>query len=510
MSSPVFVVVDEDAEALGQAESALRERYERHYRIECRSSADEACDLLHALAADGADVAVVLSGIAVAATAGSDLFDTARRVHPTARRVVMLAWEEQGDPAIGDALFEAIASGQIDHYVLRPSPAPDEVFHNEISGLLIDWTDAERTSPHTVVIVGESWSGRAYELREALVRCALPHSFCLTDSDVAAKEINSTKFLGKNTKLVVDYTDTKSDKNAAVEASLKIASAKPTALVGWTVTPSFLAGAPNIQAAKIPSVAIMLTGDGVTEVGDYMFRTWPPLSKKSPDVDVQVAKAIGAKTAAYLTQSDLGSAVQVQSFIKPAMEAAGIKTVIEQTETATSTDVRAQMTAIKGANPDVVIVSSTTGLIPINALQAQEVGVKSQFIIGTGTNDTYLQQAGAALQCSVWWDPWAKVNVDAGNNKHFLEYWGVNGPNAVPDTFGAMGYGALWATAQAIKKAGSADGTAVRDALVKLKNIPTPMGNITYGKARDTNLAGSILQVRNNQIVVWDGKTCTH
>ena len=29
----------------------------------------------------------------------------------------------------------------------------------------------------------ESWSGRAYELREVLGRCALPHTFCLADSD---------------------------------------------------------------------------------------------------------------------------------------------------------------------------------------------------------------------------------------------------------------------------------------------------------------------------------------
>jgi thioredoxin reductase (NADPH) len=37
-------------------------------------------------------------------------------------------------------------------------------------------------SAHTVHIVGESWSGRAFELREVLGKCALPHSFSLADS----------------------------------------------------------------------------------------------------------------------------------------------------------------------------------------------------------------------------------------------------------------------------------------------------------------------------------------
>ena len=76
-----------------------------------------------------------------------------------------------------------LPSGRIDHYVLRPSAPPDELFHHAISGLLLEWAEARRTSPYTIYVVGESWSGRAYELREALGRCAMPHSFCLADSD---------------------------------------------------------------------------------------------------------------------------------------------------------------------------------------------------------------------------------------------------------------------------------------------------------------------------------------
>jgi thioredoxin reductase (NADPH) len=37
--------------------------------------------------------------------------------------------------------------------------------------------------PQTVHIVGESWTGRAHELRETFERCAAPHVFCLADSD---------------------------------------------------------------------------------------------------------------------------------------------------------------------------------------------------------------------------------------------------------------------------------------------------------------------------------------
>ena len=75
-----------------------------------------------------------------------------------------------------------MALGRIDYYVLRPSRHPDEVFHQAVSSFLLEWATAADV-PHTVHIVGESWSGRAYELREVFERCAVPHAFCLADSD---------------------------------------------------------------------------------------------------------------------------------------------------------------------------------------------------------------------------------------------------------------------------------------------------------------------------------------
>ena len=113
---------------------------------------------------------------------GSELLDEARRLHPHAKRSLLVAWGDWGIPETGEAIFDAIAQARTDHYVIRPSPPPDELFHNAISGMLLDWAESQRTSPYTINIVGESWSGRAYELREVLGRCAMPHSFSLADS----------------------------------------------------------------------------------------------------------------------------------------------------------------------------------------------------------------------------------------------------------------------------------------------------------------------------------------
>ncbi len=182
MAGPVLLAVEDDVETLREIERELLDRYARHYRVRCLQSPTEAQAWLAELASAGESVALILAGQQLSGIAGSELLDQARHLHPHAKRALVIEWGTFGLPEIGRDIFDSIAHGRIDHYVLRPSPAPDELFHNTISGLLLEWAEAGRSFPFTVHVVGESWSGRAYELRNVLVRCAIPHSFTLADS----------------------------------------------------------------------------------------------------------------------------------------------------------------------------------------------------------------------------------------------------------------------------------------------------------------------------------------
>jgi thioredoxin reductase (NADPH) len=182
MPGPVLVTVEQDADALRDVERELRDRYGRHYEIECTGDPTGARARLEELAAAGEEVALVIAGQELSGITGMDLLAEARRLHPHAKRGLMIPWGVWGDRATGEAIFRAIAEGHVDHYVLRPSGSPDELFHQAISGLLLDWSEALHGSPYTIRVVGDSWSGRAYELRSVLSRCAIPHAFCLADS----------------------------------------------------------------------------------------------------------------------------------------------------------------------------------------------------------------------------------------------------------------------------------------------------------------------------------------
>ncbi len=178
----MLLAVDDDPTALRDLQRELVERYGRHYRVLAMPSALEARECLAELHNAGAEVAVVLSALHLSTPAARAVLDTARRLHPYARRVLVIAWGDWGDRAVGRSIYDSIAHGLIDHYVLRPADPPDEAFHQAVSSLLLDWADMRREMPYTVHIVAESWAGRGYELRDALGRCAIPHSFCLADS----------------------------------------------------------------------------------------------------------------------------------------------------------------------------------------------------------------------------------------------------------------------------------------------------------------------------------------
>ena len=183
MPGPVLLAVDDDRDALSVVAGELRHRYSRDYEVVCEASPEAALKKLEALAEDGTGVALVLATQWLSGMTGTELLGRVHQLHPHTKRGLLIDWGAWGDRATGEAIHDAMANGRIDYYVLRPAGTPDEVFHQAVSSFLLEWSRSQRISPHTIHVVGESWSGRAYELRDILERCAIPHAFCLADSE---------------------------------------------------------------------------------------------------------------------------------------------------------------------------------------------------------------------------------------------------------------------------------------------------------------------------------------
>jgi thioredoxin reductase (NADPH) len=183
MPPPALVAVDEDRQVLDALEAQLVGRYANDYRIECLRDPDEALQSLEALRDASVEVALVLVGQSLETSVRQSLLDRARQLHPHAKRVLLVAPDAWADAEAARTIRAALALGHIDHYVNSPAAAFDEVFHEAVSDFLLEWARERLLVPQTVHIVGETWAGRAYELRDVFASCSVPHSFCLADSD---------------------------------------------------------------------------------------------------------------------------------------------------------------------------------------------------------------------------------------------------------------------------------------------------------------------------------------
>ncbi len=182
-SLPVLLAVEGDRGALNDVEAQLVQRYAREYRVVGLSEADEASRTLRELADGGDQVALILAGTSFSRPDEGEFLEQARQFHPHAKRAMLVPADAWANAATAEAIRGAMALGRVDYYVPRPAAARDEVFHEAVSSFLLEWARDRRLVPQTVHIVGETWSGRASELREVFERCVVPHAFCLADSD---------------------------------------------------------------------------------------------------------------------------------------------------------------------------------------------------------------------------------------------------------------------------------------------------------------------------------------
>lgn len=323
---------------------------------------------------------------------------------------------------------------------------------------------------------------------------------------LAAKEINDTGFLGTS-KIKLVEVDTKADKQEAVAATLKMIGQDVDAIVGFTLTASFLAAGGQLQQAGVPTMAVGLSAAGVTEVGDYIFRLYPDMANVMPPADKEFAEAFGdIKTAAYMYQSDSEAAKIVMSKRRAVLEGMGIKTVAEETFVGTDTDVRAQLTKVKNANPDAIVTMPLPGMINPLYLQLDEIGYTGRVLAAPDYSDANLQAAGKAMRCFVYVSAWNGAST-VGNNQHFLDYWKANGEARSATVFEAAGYASMWSVAHGFKAANTTNKKAVRDAIAGLKDIDSPFGKIGFTENRAASVKGTKLQILDSKITIYDAKT---
>jgi len=185
---PTILAVSADEASLGRIEDELSRRYERDYRIGCVSAPEQGREILERAADGDEPVALVLVDHCAGGRA-AELLALARRRHPHSKRGLLIDWGGWGEHETRDAVLEAMATGDIDYYVLKPHRSPDEFFHRTVAEFLHEWSRAVPGDPHEIEVIGQQWSQRSHELRSLLAHNGVPHVFIPSDSELGMQRL---------------------------------------------------------------------------------------------------------------------------------------------------------------------------------------------------------------------------------------------------------------------------------------------------------------------------------
>ena len=301
---------------------------------------------------------------------------------------------------------------------------------------------------------------------------------------MAADEVNTTGGInGKQIELLVQ--DDRSDASEAATIVTKFVTQDQVhAILGEVASSRSIAAAPIAQNAKIPMLTPSSTNPEVTKKGDYIFRSCFIDPVQGAAIAQFAAKTLNSKRGALMVDRKNDYSTGLEKVINEVFTRLGGQIVVTQSYQAADQDFNAQITSIKGANPDVIFVPGYYGDVGLFAKQARDKGITVPIVGGDGWDSPSLYQiGGAALNGCYFSNHYSPDDADPLVQKFVNDYKSRFG--TVPDALAATAYDAARIMFDAIKRANSLEGTAIRNALAATKDFPGVTGRVTFNENRD-------------------------
>ena len=360
--------------------------------------------------------------------------------------------------------------------------------------LILPACKAERKNGQTgEIIVGEygSMTGATASFGQSSHEGAL----------LALEEINAAGgVLGRKIRLVSE--DNRSDANEAVTAVQKlIARDQVVAVLGEVASKRSLAGAGVCQQAKVPMLSPASTNPTVTKVGDYIFRICFTDDFQGM-VGGQFALKRNWKRAAVFTDVANDYSKGLTKAFRETYPAGGGQIVAEESYREGDNDFKPQLTKLKAANPDAIYLPGYYTDVGKILRQARQLDLNVPFFGGDGWDSPTTLQLGKAADNCFFTNHYSPDDKRPEVQQFISAYqkrWGK-----VPDAMAILGYDGLRVLADAIKRAGSAEPKAIRDALATTKDFPGASGVITIDANRNARKPIVILGISGGKTTMVD------
>ncbi len=342
------------------------------------------------------------------------------------------------------------------------------LFHALAGGGLVSLLGLVAAVPHAAA------ADLKFGVAEALSGGAAQYGVSIRNGfQLAADQINAAGGINGN-KIVLVIEDEQGKKEEAINAFKKlIFQDKVLMIFGPTLSNSAQAADPIAQAAKTVVFGTSNTADGITSIGDHVFRNSVTEADVLPVTLRTAAKAANIKKVAVLYGNDDVFTKSGYDNFKKALD--DLKLPVTTTETFAKGDVdfKAQLTKIKATNPDALVLSALIAEGAPILVQARQLGLNVPVIGGNGMNSVKVFDLAKGASDDLWiGSPWSIENRTPANNSFIVDF--TQKYKSAPDQFAAQAYDAMHIVAAALKTVKlsgdlAKDRGALRDALPAVK-----------------------------------------
>ena len=324
---------------------------------------------------------------------------------------------------------------------------------------------------------------------------------------LAVDQMNSAGgVLGKKLRVVTE--DDRSDQNEAVTAVQKLVNSdEVSAVIGEVASTRSLAGATVCQREQVPMLSPASTNPAVTmengKARPWIFRicftdTFQGKIDGRFAAD-QVKDKPGWKRVAVMTNIDQDYSKGLSKFFKETYGASGMIVADEQYSNR-DRDFKAQLNRIKSSNPEAIYVPGYYTEVTLMLPQARQVGLDVPFFGGDG------------------WDSAQTLQLPEAQGDYYSDHYSADDPspevqefvkayqaryNETPDAMAVLGYDAGRVIADAIKRAGTTDRAAIRDALAQTKDFPGASGTITLDQEHNARKPIVLLKILEHKATLF-------
>ena len=293
---------------------------------------------------------------------------------------------------------------------------------------------------------------------------------------------------GKKIKLV-EVDDENKPATSVTGGTKLINSDKVVAIVGPVTSGCANSLAPICQSSNMPMITGTGTNANITSAGDCVFRTCFIDPFQGKVMAKFASEDLKAKTAAVLYNNGDDYSKGLYSAFKASFTGSIVETENYNTG---DKDFNAQLTKIAAKKPDVLYLPEYYGDVAVIAREARNMGITATFLGGDGFDSPELFSVGGdAVNGAYFSNHYASDDTSPEVVQFIKDYKAKY--NSSPDAFAALTYDAGKVLCDSIKKAGSTDANAIKNAL-KSYSGTVVCGKISFDKDRNAVKSAVIIK----------------